>query len=151
MKELKLRGYVCPEDFEGTDGEKIQKALDLAKSEDIAKVVLRGEYKADKAITIPNGMHLVLDKAVVYADLKNDFSDNYSFESDRIYIEGENSKLVGNVSFRHVRHVVIEDIEIEGDVTLDVSRDFRIEYVEISGALTHRFASSAVFTTIRAE
>ena len=43
---------------------------------------------------------------------------------------------MGNVSFRHVRHVLIEDIEIEGDVTLDVSRDFRIEYVDMSGVIT---------------
>ena len=53
MLELKLRGYVTPEDFEGSDGERIQKALDTAKSEDIAKVVLMGSYKSDIPITIP--------------------------------------------------------------------------------------------------
>ena len=39
MIELKLRGYVTPEDFEGTDAERIQKALDCAEKEDIRKVM----------------------------------------------------------------------------------------------------------------
>ncbi len=152
MKELKLRGYVTPEDFEGTDGERLQKALDIAKSEDIAKVILRGEYRTDKTIIIPNGMHLVLDKALLCADLVNDFSDNYSFESDRIFIGGNNCRIVGNISFCHTRHVVLEDLEIEGNVTLDVSRDFRIEYVEISGALTlGRGTQNAIIQQLKCE
>ena len=136
MKELKLRGYVMPEDFEGTDGERIQKALDLAKSEDIARVVLKGEYHAEAPITVPDGMHLVFDNGVLYGNLQNRVVNNFSFESDRIYIEGKNGKLVGNIRFCHTAHVVLEHLEIDGNVTLDVSRDFRMEYVGIGGSLT---------------
>ena len=101
MIELKLRGYVTPEDFSGTDAERIQKALDIAKKEDIAKVVLNGTYKADNAIIVPSGMHLVLDDSLLYADLKNEVVNNFSLESDRIYVEGKNSKIVGNIEFCH--------------------------------------------------
>ena len=136
MLELKLRGYVTPEDFEGGDGERIQKALDTAKSEDIAKVVLRGSYKSDIPITIPAGMHLVLEDAVLCADLQNKVVNNFSFVSDRIYIEGKNSKIVGNIGFCHTRHLVLENLKIDGNVELNVSCDFRIEHVDICGALT---------------
>ena len=136
MLELKLRGYVTPEDFEGSDGERIQRALDTAKSEDIAKVVLRGRYKADMPITVPDCMHLVLEDAVIYGDLKNEVINNFSFESDRIYIEGKNAEIVGSIDLCNTRHVVIEGLKIKENVTLKVSRDFRIENTEIGGALT---------------
>lgn len=136
MLELKLRGFVTPEDFSGTDAERIQKALDIAKKEDIAKVVLRGVYKADSVITVPDGMHLVFEGAVLHGDLQNNVINNFSFESDRIYIEGKDSELFGNINFCHTRHVVIEGLKITGNVTMKVSRDFRIENTDIGGALT---------------
>lgn len=135
MIDLKLRGYVTPEDFEGSDRERIQKALDYADEEDIRKVVLSGEYNADLAITIPCGIHLVFDNASLRGDLKNQVINNFSFETDRIYIEGKNSEITGNLTFCHARHVVLENITINGDVSFEFSRDLRIEYVKITKQL----------------
>ena len=59
MEELKLRGYVCPEDFEGSDAERIQKAIDTAEAEDIRKVVLRGTYGVDQTLVIPDQTEIV--------------------------------------------------------------------------------------------
>ena len=136
LLELKVRGYVAPEDFEGSDAERIQKALDLAKSADIAKVVLTGTYRADAPLTVPCGMHVVLDGATLYGDLQNEVNKNFSFEQDRIYVEGKNGKLVGNIDFCHTRHAVLENLRIDGNVSFRVSRDLRVEYVTMSGVLT---------------
>lgn len=135
MNEFKLRGYVTPEDFEGSDAERIQKALDTASKEDICRVILKGNYKADTPITVPSHMHLVFDGGILYADLQNEVINNFSFESDRIYIEGKNGCLFGNISFCHTRHTIIENLKITGSVTLNVSRDLRIEHVEITDTL----------------
>ena len=135
MNKLKLRGYVTPEDFEGNDKEKIQKALELAKKEDICKVVLTGCYRPGGAIVVPCGMHLVLDHAVLYGDLINEVINNFSFEQDRIYVEGKESKIVGNVMLCHTNHAVLEGLAVDGDVSLRFSRNFRIEHAVISGEL----------------
>jgi hypothetical protein len=136
LLNLKLRGYVAPEDFEGSDAERIQKALDLAHKEDIAKVVLTGTYRADAPLTVPCGMHVVLDGATLYGDLQNEFIRNFSFEQDRIYIEGKNAEIIGDVRLCHTRHAVLESLRISGNVTVQISRDFRIEHVELTGTLT---------------
>lgn len=136
MIELKLRGYVTPEDFEGTDRERIQKALDCAAKEDIRKVILSGTYKADKAIVIPGGMHIIFDNAHLYGDIKNDVNKNFSLVTDRVYIEGKNSEITGNVSFCHTSHLVLENLTINGDVTFDFALNTRVEYVKITGRLS---------------
>ena len=63
MDKLLLRGYVTPEDFSGSDTEKLQAALDYAAKADIRKVVICGDYTADKVLTIPAQTHLVLESA----------------------------------------------------------------------------------------
>lgn len=136
MIELKLRGYVTPEDFEGTDRERIQKALDCADKEDIRKVVLSGTYKADSAIVIPSGMHVIFDNAHLYGDITNETVKNFSFITDRVYIEGKNSEITGNIAFNHASHVVLENITVNGDVSFDFSLDSRVEYVKITGRLS---------------
>ena len=133
MKELKLRGYVTPEDFEGTDGQRIQKALDLAKEADICKVVLRGEYNAEETIIIPAGIHLVLEGVKLYADLQNKAVNNFSFEADRIYIEGRGAEIVGNLYFWHTGHLVLENLKVEGNLRFAFARYPRVEDVALSG------------------
>lgn len=152
MNELKLRGYVTPEDFEGSDGERIQKAMDYAKKEDIAKVVLSGTYKTLDCITVPAGMHVIFDNAVLFADLQNEIVNNYSFESDRIYIEGKNGELVGNIRFCHSRHVVLENLKISGNINLEFSRDLRMEHLDITSELTlGRGCQNAIIQHIKAK
>lgn len=136
MREWKLRGYLTPEDFSGTDGEKLQQALDRAAELDIRKVVIAGVYHAETPLIVPDHMHLVLDHGEIHGDLQNLVSDNYSFERDRIFLQGQAGKLVGNVSLRHTRHLVVEGLEICGDVELGFCRDLRMERTAISGKLT---------------
>ena len=42
MLNMRLRGYVTPEDFVGTDTQRIQQALDTSAKYDIGRVVLKG-------------------------------------------------------------------------------------------------------------
>ena len=136
MIELKIRGYVTPEDFTGTDTEKLQQALNCAAEQDIRKVIVTGTYHADKPLTVPANMHLILDNAQLYADIRNVQSENYAMEQDRIFIQGAGSKIVGNLNFFNARHLVLEDLQVEGDITLEYTRDLRIERVAATGKLT---------------
>ena len=61
MTDMQLRGYVTPEDFTGTDAEKLQQALNYAAESDIRMVVLSGSYHADTVLTIPANMYVVLE------------------------------------------------------------------------------------------
>lgn len=136
MIELKIRGYVTPEDFTGTDAEKLQQALNMAAEQDIRKVIVTGTYHADKPLTIPANMHLLLDNATVYADITSVKSENYAMEQDRIFIQGVNSRIIGNLEFIHTRHTILEDLEVEGNITMEFARDLRIERVTATGKLT---------------
>ena len=67
MLEMRLRGYVAPEDFEGTDTERIQKALDMSKELDIGRVVLKGSYTVSETLLIHPMTDLVLEDATLTA------------------------------------------------------------------------------------
>jgi len=136
MREWKLRGYLTPEDFVGTDTEKLQMALDQAAALDIRKVIVRDVYHVEQPLIIPDHMHLVLDGGEIHGDLQNAVSENYSFERDRIYIQANKGRIVGSITLCHTRHVVLEDLEIDGEVQLGFCRDSRIEHTRISGCLT---------------
>lgn len=135
MLEWKMRGYVTPGDFTGTDAEKLQQALTYAAQSDIWKVVVDHSCHADAPITVPANMYLVLEDTL-YADLYSEQIPNYSFRQDRIYVKGKGGKLVGNISFYHTGHVILEDLQIRGSATLEFCTDFRLENVEITEKLT---------------
>ncbi len=150
MLEWKIRGYVTPEDFEGSDGEKIQKALDYAKKEDICRVVLKGTYRAEQTITVPDHMHFVLDGATLYGNLQNEIVRNFSLVSERIYLEGKGGKIVGNLYFCHTDHLILENMEIAGDLRMDFCIYPRAEHLAVSGALTlGRGCQGAILQDIR--
>ena len=97
MKQLLLRGFVTPEDFNGS----IQTALDQAARLDINKVVLTGSYSVSETLVIPEGMYLVLENVTLHADganplLRTRQEENYSFRQKFITIEGHNAKVEGN-------------------------------------------------------
>lgn len=135
MTEWKLRGYVTPEDFTGTDAQKLRQALDCAVEMDIRKVVITKACYANDPVTIPAGMYLVLE-AGLHADLRCQEIPNYSFRQDRIYLQGKGGKLVGDLRFYHTSHVILEDLHIRGNVTMEFSTDFRLENCKIFGKLT---------------
>lgn len=133
MNEMLMRGYVTPEDFTGTDGEKLQQALNFAAESDIRMVVLSGDYHADTVLTVPANMYVVLE-GTLRADVQCEKHGNFSFEQDRIYLKG--GKIKGNLDFYHARHLVLEDLEVDGDVKLEFARDLRLENTKVTGKLT---------------
>ena len=145
MEELKLRGYVCPEDFEGSDAERIQKAIDTAEAEDIRKVVLRGTYGVDQTLVIPDQTEIVFSADTTLAMKKEEplfrnrvaaeeDKSSWSFENSRIYLKAEGPvNLVGDLWFRHAKYVVLEGLQIQGRLTFEFCREVRMERDEILG------------------
>ena len=90
------------------------------------------------------------ENAKVIADLTSRMDKNYPNESDKIYIEGRNAVLQGDIVLFHTRHTVIENLSITGDVTLNFTRDARLEALDISGTLTFgRGASKIIAQDLR--
>jgi hypothetical protein len=98
MLEMRLRGYVTPEDFEGTDTERIQKALDTSAELDIGRVVLKGDYVVDDKLIIYPMTDLVLENATIKANgdfpilINKNFTETdkhtYTFQDQYITIRG---------------------------------------------------------------
>ena len=145
MEELKLRGYVCPEDFEGSDAERIQKAIDTAEQEDIRKVVLCGSYGVDRTLLIPDLTEIVFSKDTTLAMtgegplFRNrvaveEGKNSWSFENSRIYLKAEGPvNLVGDLCFWHAKYIVLEALQLQGKVFFEFCREVRMERDEILG------------------
>lgn len=133
MDKLLLRGYVTPEDFSGSDTEKLQAALDYAAKADIRKVVICGDYTADKVLTIPAQTHLVLESGVLNANLQCEKISNYAFEQKPFCIQSKGGKLVGSLYFYNSRRAILEDLDVEGNVTFEYSREMRMERCKVAG------------------
>lgn len=146
MEELKLRGYVCPEDFEGSDAERIQKAIDTAEAEDIRKVVLDGQYCVDRTLLIPDQIEIVLKDQ---ASLKmtgsgplflnrvacEEGKNSWSFENARIYLKADGKAcLTGDLCFYHAKYIILEDLTVRGKVFFEFCREVRMERDEFQGA-----------------
>ena len=135
-KELLLRGFVTPDDFPEETYEPLQTALDLAVRLDIRKVIVSEDYTAKGTVHLPAGIHLVIQNASLTADLKAHAPANCSFFLDRIYIEGRNGSVTGDVSLYNTMHAVIEKLDINGNVSLAFARKTRVEDVTLSGTFT---------------
>lgn len=133
MDKLILRGYVTPEDFTGTDTEKLQAALDYSAKADIRKVVISGDYTADQVLTIPAQTHLILESGVLQADLQCEKISNYAFEQTPFCIQGKGGKLAGRLYFYNSRRAILEDLDVDGTVTFEYSREMRMERCKVSG------------------
>ena len=123
MDEMLIRGYVSPEDFSGTDTEKLQAALNCAAQKDIRKVIVAGTYTVDAPLVVPARTHLLLQKADIRASgnfpvLTAEKHQNFSFEQKWIYVEGEDSS-IGGMDFFNVSHIVLENLTITGPVTME--------------------------------
>ncbi len=143
LLEYKRRGYLTPEDFEGSDREKLQAALSLAAKEDIGKVLIGGELNLDGTVAIPAGMELKLlagarvrgsaDPLFVNGVSLEPEKASWSFEDKWIYLLGErDSEIQGNLAFFHAGNLVFEDLKIKGSVTFEFCREVRMERCEIA-------------------
>ena len=144
MLQWRLRGYVTPEDFEGSDAQRIQKALDAAHELDIGRVVLTGVYTVDRTVRIYGMTDLVLNHAVLAAD--GDFpvlaNQNFfepaekkcwSFEDKYITLRGIDSQICGDVLFYNVHHLNIWDLTFGGKVIFAFTRETRLYRCEFTG------------------
>ena len=142
MDNLLLKGYVTPEDFCGD----VQAALNKAEELDIRKVVLRGSYSCG-TLVIPAFTHLVVE-GTLKANLCSKKISNYAFEQDRFYLNG-GGKILGDLYFYNTRRAIIEDLQIEGSVTYEFSRDMRMERCTVSGAVNvGRGCANSIFQYI---
>lgn len=135
-KELRLRGFVTPDDFPEETYEPLQAALDLAVRLDIRKVIVSEDYTAKGAILLPAGIHLVIENASLTADLKAKAPANCSLCYECIYIEGRNGTVTGDITLYNTRNAVVEGLYIDGNITLSFARKTRIEDVTLSGSFT---------------
>ena len=127
MIELKLRGYVTPEDFGGD----VQTAIDKAEQLDIRKVVLSGDYTCGTLI-LPGYTHLIIN-GTLKADLHSKKGCGWCDEQDRYFLEG--GKLDGSIYLYNTRRAVVQNMVITGDVTYEFSRDMRMEHCTVEGEL----------------
>lgn len=144
MLQWRMRGYVTPEDFEGSDAQRIQQALDASHALDIGRVVLTGEYTVDKTLRIYGMTDLVLENARLIAggDFPALINSNYfeeesrhcwSFEEKYITIRGKNSKILGDVLLYNVHHANIWDLEFGGALKFGFAREVRLYRCRFSG------------------
>lgn len=135
-EDLRIRGYVTPEDFTGTDTEKCQMALDTAEAEDIRKVVFAKEYKLKSALLIPTQTEVVLKKGACLSGktvfvnkvATEEGKNSWSFEDKLIYIKGEKGAVVkGEVSFYHAKNVVLDGVTLDGELKFEFCREVRME------------------------
>lgn len=145
MDEIKLRGYTIPSDYEGTDSEKLQKALIEAVNKNTGRVLVSGNLELTEPIEIPGRMELLLDNAVIrYTGCGPAFSNcNYNdpdtrqwaFQEEWIRITSKNSLIEGNLVFENCTHLILDDISVRGSVTLEYVWGARILNCHI-GSLT---------------
>lgn len=127
MQQLLLRGYVTPEDFTGTDTQRLQQALDTARKLDLRKVVLTGSYASQAPLTLFPGLHLCIEKnACLKADLESPVQTNYSFAMEWLCIDG-GGRLEGNIRLFNCTHVTVQDLTVTGTGSLEYCRWVRIE------------------------
>ena len=141
MESRKLRGFVSPEEFNGSAAERIQEALDTAEKEDIRKVVIDGNYLVGQTLYIPPLTEVVLkEKALVVMTGEGPLFTNrvscqegknsWSFEDKRIFLKGEEGAVLrGDLSFYHAKFVVMEGLRIQGTVFFEFA--FIMQYLKL--------------------
>ena len=142
MLEMRLRGYVAPEDFEGSDTERIQKALDMSAELDIGRVVLKGSYAVDKTLWIHPMTDLVLENATVKATgdfpvlVNKNFVQTdkhlYNFQDQYITIRG-NGRFDGDVMLYNTFHVNINGIEFARALRFAFTHEVRLYNSSFTG------------------
>ena len=144
MDKLLLRGYVTPADCGGD----VQAALELSEKLDIRKVVIEKDYTCAQPLIVPAYTHLVL-QGTLTADLQSQKLTNYNGEQDRFFIQG--GKIAGDLYFYNTRRVILENVEIDGNVTFEFSRDMRMENCAVSGDIrVGRGCANSIFQHLTA-
>lgn len=142
MLNFKLRGYLTPEDFSGSDTERIQKALDTSHSQDIGRVVLSGSYNVDKTLFVHPMTDLVFEDATLFAsgdfpllankNLDEDEKHFYCFRDEFITLRGL-GRIEGEVVLYNAFRVKIDGVEFAGGLKLVFTEEVRLYNSKFSG------------------
>ena len=135
MREWKLRGYVSPNDFSGSDAQRLQSALNEAAALDVGRVIVEDDLVCGEAVSLPGGMHLVL-RANLAANLVCRGEANFSLACKTVFIEAEGGSLKGSFTCFNGEKIVLKGLAVEGDVSFSYSRKIRMEDCSVSGRLT---------------
>ena len=114
----------------------LQRAVDLAVTLDIRKVIVAEDSIAKEPLLLPAGIHLVIENATLTASLAAKAPASCSFSHDRVYIEGRNGAIVGDVLLYNTHNAVIEKLRVDGSISLAYARKTRVEDVTLSGTFT---------------
>jgi hypothetical protein len=142
MLDFRLRGYVSPEDFSGSDTERIQKAFDTSHELDIGRVVLKGNYVVNETIWIHPMTDLVLENAKLESNgnfpvlanrnLAEKDKHNYSFRDQYITIRGQGCFL-GDVVIYNAFHVNVDGVEFAGELYFAFTKEVRLYNSKFTG------------------
>ena len=137
MEDLRLRGYVTPEDMTGTDSERIRGALDLCAELDIGKVVLSGTYQIEGTFALSGMTEIVFRDAVIRSAGKRAVFTNkdalsetpsWSTADKYIYIKAEGaSEIDADFVFANATDIVCEDLPVNGSLYFEFCREVRLE------------------------
>ena len=151
MEEILLRGFVTPEDFTGSDTQRLRQALAAAMELDLRKVVLRGQYVADEPLVLPAPLHLeLLPGAKLTAQLETPPETNYSFARQWLCLDGGGT-LDGDLALFNCAHVTLQNLKITGKVRLEFCRWMRLEDIEVPLLELGKGCSEGIFQRITAQ
>jgi len=142
MLDMLLRGYVTPEDFAGTDTERLQKAFDASHELNIGRVVLKGSYAVEKTILMQGMTDLVLDDATlcgtgdfpVLANANYAKNDSHSWSlQDRFFTIRGKGRFLGDVLLYNAFHVNIDGVEFGGALRFSFVSEVRLYNSRFTG------------------
>ncbi len=161
MNEKKLRGYTVPCDYQGSDAERIQQALDESSALHIGRVVLNGSYLIDKTLVIREDTELVFDHATVkmtaeaplltnYAQAHRDELNSYSFQDAYVRLTGIDSTLKGDILFCNAWHLYLSDLTLTGKLHLEYVWEARLERITADSVIFGRSCNNIIAQGITA-
>ncbi|MBQ3865429.1 MAG: hypothetical protein II776_00895 [Clostridia bacterium] len=141
MREILLRGYVTPEECEGSDRERLQAAMDLAHETDLNKVIVTGDYKVDGTVYVHPRTEIIFRNALIQGEgtvfantaVTRPETDQWCYVERYFYFKGENARIIGDLFFRNTKNVVLETLDLAGTLKMEYVTEARLDRVKFEG------------------